>query len=127
MLRPRLTQLIPVLAVGLVAIVVPTAIFGTPNCYNYSGDPCDGNSNCYGMYIVTPYCKQLCPPYVDLGCCEYAYWQDTYNGPGNQNCPCAGGGVYTQITGATLLPTYNCYLNGVAQPCDTDTSGGQCQ
>lgn len=124
----RCTFGITFLAAVIIALLRPVAVWATTNCYNYSNSgTCASNNYCSAFKTTTKiYCKQLCIPYADPGCCSYVqtvtYWSSINNG----TCPCAGTSPTIDNTGATNTPAAICIFAGAPAPCTTDTLNGHC-
>jgi len=124
-----------VAAISGLATCVALALTGysgiTTNCFNWAGPCPDGNECCERVDSGQnqAYCKQLCAPYTDVGCCRWtAHWyyyspvgggccQEINNG--NPNC--------WIITDANNLgDAFKCVKQGETMPCNTNTQFGSC-
>jgi hypothetical protein len=111
-----------------VAVLVPVAVFaGTANCFDWDnrGTCVDGAGGCQIYDTISPaaYCKQLCVPYVDPGCCFYSVTKDYWTSVDPGTCPCASSSPTTTIYGATNSPSAICWAGTSAAPCNTDVHG----
>ncbi len=127
---PNLTNTLASLSLVIsLALLLPMVVLAqqTTNCYNYSNvGGCLSNISCIpGGYTTTNWCKQLCAPFTDTGCCEYMQtiqtWGQTSDGLGF--CPCT---VTTTNTGAANLFDGECLWSGMPVPCNLDMQDGLC-
>jgi len=127
------TSILTILAVALALTTAPLALLASTNCYAYNGSNSSCNSSQYcSERLITGayYCKQICSPYPDLGCCHY--YDSTYqyydNGQQGGTCAC-NGQQYDVIASVTNNGAQTCYQsNGIQYAtCEVSYNGGYCQ
>jgi hypothetical protein len=116
----------------LITLVLFVGIAGA-DCMNYTNDPncpsncCNTNAYCVNDKVILDnslYCKQICIPYDNPGCCSYNQEIINYTNNGD-GCPC-GGQQYTYITAALLGTMSTCKYGLTTEPCQQATEGGAC-
>ena len=124
----------------MLRVALATALLGlswavyagiTTNCYNWPG-PCPQGNECCRLVDSgehQQYCKQLCAPYSDTGCCRWRGHRYHYEPVGSGCCSEVNNGNPNCwiITDATNLgDAFECVKLGETQPCNTNTQGGSC-
>ncbi len=117
----KLTVGLAVICTGSISAFAGTSL----HCQNTPRNNCSQNSDCTEAVASSSYyCKQICTPYIDAGCCYYFKELVTFTGA---NCPCLGP-VYTRITLANNLTSSQCKptFDGTPADCSFELDGGSC-
>jgi len=119
---------------GLALAAAGFAAWGgvTTNCFNWAG-PCPPGNECCEMVdtgMDYSYCKQLCAPYLDVGCCRWTARKWDYRPVGEGCCDEVNNGVphcWIISHADNLGASYECFSGAVPGPCNTNKQGGWCR
>ena len=123
MRRSTAVRLLGWLTLLTVVAVLPLCLGAqgqSTDCYVYYPDQCYATGEYGGAcspivtnVVNTNYCKELCPPLLDVGCCSYTTQTVTYgpNGLLPPSCPCANS-QSTYITFASYWSSTCCDTPG---------------
>jgi len=119
-------------AIALVGLACATYAGVTTNCFNWAGPCPDTHPECCERTDSgqnQAYCKQLCAPYSDIGCCKWTGRWFYYVPVGSGCCGEVNDGIPNcwVITNADNMgDSFACVKQGEIQPCNTNTQFGSC-